>query len=129
MEEPFFSVARLPRSPARRRHFLYAAADPMSTEDSSRGCGFSSSGAAACFLSAPSSPARTRGGAYYLSPELEEAVSFGEVCAAIPFSWEEIPGTPLRNLGGSKCNSEGGEIDDQAFGGSFFQQRLGDSSC
>ncbi len=92
----------------------------MSTEDSSRGCGFSSSGAAACFLSAPSSPARTRGGAYYLSPELEEAVSFGEVCAAIPFSWEEIPGTPLRNLGGSKCNSEGGEIDDQAFGGSFF---------
>lgn len=120
MEEPFFSVVRLPRSPARRRHFLYAAADPMSTEDSSRGCGFSSSGAAACFLSAPSSPARTRGGAYYLSPELEEAVSFGEVCAAIPFSWEEIPGTPLRNLGGSKCNSEGGEIDDQAFGGSFF---------
>ncbi len=120
MEEPFFSVLRLPRSPARRRHFLYAAADPMSTEDSSRGGGFSSSGAAACFLSAPSSPARTRGGAYYLSPELEEAVSFGEVCAAIPFSWEEIPGTPLRNLGGSKCNSEGGEIDDQAFGGSFF---------
>ncbi len=120
MEEPFFSVVRLPRSPARRRHFLYAAADPMSTEDSRRGGGFSSSGAAACFLSAPSSPARTRGEAYYLSPELEEAVSFGEVCAAIPFSWEEIPGTPLRNLGGSKCNSEGGEIDDQAFGGSFF---------
>lgn len=120
MEEPFFSVVRLPRSPARRRHFLYAAADPMSTQDSSRGGGISSSGAAACFLSAPSSPARTRGGAYYLSPELEEKVSFGEVCAAIPFSWEEIPGTPLRNLGGSKCNSEGGEIDDQAFGGSFF---------
>ncbi len=92
----------------------------MSTEDSSRGGGFSSSGAAACFLSAPSSPARTRGGAYYLSPELEEAVSFGEVCAAIPFSWEEIPGTPLRNLGRSKWNSKGGEIDDQAFGGSFF---------
>ncbi len=92
----------------------------MSTEDSSRGGGFSSSGAAACFLSAPSSPARTRGGAYYLSSELEETVSFGEVCAAIPFSWEEIPGTPLRNLGGSKCNFEGGEIDDQAFGGSFF---------
>ncbi len=120
MEEPFFSVVRLPRSPARRRHFLYAAADPMSTEDSRRGGGFSSSGAAACFLSAPSSPTRTRVGAYYLSPELGEAVSFGEVCAAIPFSWEEIPGTPLRNLGGSKCNAEGGEIDDQAFGGSFF---------
>jgi hypothetical protein len=94
-ELPLLSVARLRRSPARCSQFYTAHQTAEGTS------GFSTP---VHTRSAPSSP-RSCARAYNFSVE-EDLAPLGEVFAAIPFSWEEVPGTPSRIGGQDQAASD-----------------------
>ncbi len=94
-ELPLLSVARLRRSPARCSQFYTVHQTANGTS------GFSTP---VHTRSAPSSP-RSCARAYNFSVE-EDPAPLGEVFAAIPFSWEEVPGTPSRIGGQDQAASD-----------------------
>ncbi len=94
-ELPLLSVERLRRSPARCSQFYTVHQTANGTS------GFSTP---VHTRSAPSSP-RSCARAYNFSVE-EDPAPLGEVFAAIPFSWEEVPGTPSRIGGQDQAASD-----------------------
>lgn len=94
-ELPLLSVERLRRSPARYSQFYTVHQTANGTS------GFSTP---VHTRSAPSSP-RSCARAYNFSVE-EDPAPLGQVFAAIPFSWEEVPGTPSRIGGQDQAASD-----------------------
>ncbi|KAH9535121.1 hypothetical protein CY35_17G037400 [Sphagnum magellanicum] len=106
-ELPLLSVERLRRSPARCSQFYTVHQSANGTS------GFSTP---VHTRSAPSSP-RSCARAYNFSVE-EDPAPLGEVFAAIPFSWEEVPGTPSRIGGQDQAASDQTSTHGDAAAGS-----------